>query len=336
VSGLGHLEAVDQTPEVGGSLFVAHPLIISHLVFGGATMSAGGADMSLVRAIVVLSLVSAPVLAQPPAAPPAGAQRDRGAPTPRDHPLGAKADFHVHLKSDLTLDAALLKSHDTGICYGVAINGGLSFPINSDAGLEPFLQEMRGKPAYVAFQAEGREWVRLFTRPALERFDYVFTDAMTWTDDNGRRMRLWIKEDVGDIADPQRFMDMLVSRATGIFDNEPIDLYVNPTFLPAELQADYEKLWTPERMKAIVDGLARNGIGMEINNRYHIPSAAFITLAKRAGVKFACGTNNTSAADLGANEYCIQMIRACDLGPRDFWAPPAEGRKAVQRRPLTR
>ena len=137
--------------------------------------------------------------------------------------------------------------------------------------------------------------MKLFTRPALEKFDYVFTDSMTWTDDTGKRMRLWIKEEVGEIGDPQAFMEMLVGGPPTIFDNEPIDIYVNSTFLPEALSADYDRLWTPARMKAIVDGLAKNGIAMEINNRYRIPSAAFIRLAKQAGVKFACGTNNTNA-----------------------------------------
>lgn len=278
--------------------------------------------MSLVRrllpAMVVLSVTCLPASAQPPQPPP----------------KGAKVDYHVHLKLGLTLDEALRRSRESGIYYGIVINGGLSFPVNSDAGLQPFLEMMRGQPAYTAFQAEGREWVRLFTKAALEKFDYVFTDAMTWTDDDGKRMRLWIKEDVGVIADPQRFMDTLVNRATGIFKNEPIDLYVNPTFLPAQLSADYDKLWTPERMKTIVDGLAGNGIAMEINNRYRIPSAAFITLAKQAGVKFACGTNNASADDLGRNEYCAEMIRLCDLRDADFWTPPAAGRKAIQRKPM--
>ena len=290
--------------------------------------------MSILRALACLVLIASPALAQPPRSEAIGAKADQVSPKPQDRPIGAKADFHVHIKGDLTLDDALRKSHDTGIYYGIVINGGMSFPVNSDAGLEAFLQQMRGKPAYVAFQAEGREWVRSFTKPTLGKFDYVFTDAMTWTDDSGKRMRLWIKEDVGPIADPQAFMDTLVRRATGIFDHEPIDLYVNPTFLPAVIAADYDRLWTPGRIKAIVDGLARNGIGMEINNRYRIPSAAFVRLAKQAGVKFACGTNNTGAADLGANEYCAQMIQECGLGPRDFWSPPADGRKAVQRRPL--
>jgi histidinol phosphatase-like PHP family hydrolase len=131
-------------------------------------------------------------------------------------------------------------------------------------------------------------------------------------------------------------MDTLVSRAVGIFTNEPIDIYVNPTFIPAVLQKDYDRLWTPARMKAIVDGLAANGIAMEINNRYRIPSAAFVRLAKQAGVKFACGTNNTGAADLGRNEYCIEMIRECGLQPEHFWMPPGDGKKAVQRKPLVR
>lgn len=268
--------------------------------------------------VVVLGL-SAPVLAQP-AAPP----------------VGAKVDYHVHPKGTLTIADALRRSQETGIYYGLVINGGLTFSVNSDAGLEAFLQEMQGKPAYKAFQAEGREWVGLFSRATLAKFDYVFTDAMTWTDDNGRRMRLWIKDDVGAIADPQKFMDMLVARATAIFDHEPIDLYVNPTFLPEQIAGDYDTLWTPARMAALVNRLAANGIGLEINNRYRIPSAAFIRLAKRAGVKFACGTNNSSANDLGRNEYCAEMIKVCDLGPADFWVPPAEGKKAVQRKPLAR
>ena len=273
--------------------------------------------MSPVRPIACLVLMASVAFAQPP----------------RPAPVGAAADYHVHVKGDLTLDEALRRSRADAITYGVAVNGGVGFPIDSDAGLEAFLREMRGKPVFVAFQAEGREWLTRFSRQALEKFDYVFTDSMTWSDDAGRRMRLWIPEDVGTIADPQRFMDMLVDRATTIFANEPIDLYVNSTYIPDQLAADYDRLWTPARMKRIVDGLAAAGIGMEINNRRRIPSPSFIRLAKQAGVKFSCGTNNAGAADLGRNEYCIQMIRECDLRAENFWAPPAEGQKAVQRRP---
>ncbi len=253
---------------------------------------------------------------------------------PRPAPVGAAADYHVHVKGDLTLDDALRRSRQDGIAYGIAINGGVGFPTSSDAGLEPFLAEMRGKPVFTAFQAEGREWVTLFTPKALGKFDYVFTDSMTWTDDSGKRMRLWIPEDVGTITDPEKFMDMLVDRATRIFAEEPIDLYVNPTYIPDQLSSQYDRLWTPARMKRIVDGLAGHGIGMEINNRRRIPSAAFIRLAKQAGVKFACGTNNAGASILAATSTCAEMIKECDLRAEHLWSPPAEGKKAVQRREL--
>ncbi len=243
-------------------------------------------------------------------------------------------DYHTHLKMGLGLDGVLKRWREQGIYAGIAVNGGLGFVINDDAGLEPFLAQVRGKPVFVAFQAEGREWVRLFSRSALERFDYVFTDSMTWTDDNGKRMRLWIDDEVGTIADAQQFMDTLLNRTLRILNTEPIDIYVNPTFLPKQLAPRYDELWSAFRMDAVVAALAKNGVAMEINNRYRIPSAAFIKRAKHAGVKFTCGTNNAGPDDLGRMEYCIEMIRACGLTWQDMWVPPANGSKAVQRKPL--
>jgi hypothetical protein len=241
-------------------------------------------------------------------------------------------DYHTHLKEGLRLEDVLQRTRVEGIKAGIAINGGLSFPINSDAGLEPFLEQMQGQPVFVAFQAEGREWVRLFSRTMLERFDYVFTDAMTWTDDDGHRMRLWIDSEVPPIADAQTFMDMLVARTVGIISEEPIDIYVNPTFLPNQIAARYDALWTPERMTRVITALRDHRVALEINNRYKLPSAAFIRQARAAGVKLACGTNNSGAADLGHMEYCVAMIRQLGLTAADMWTPPPNGQKAIQRK----
>jgi hypothetical protein len=253
---------------------------------------------------------------------------------PRPAPAGAKADYHVHVKGGLTIEDAMSRSRADGITYGVAINGGLDQPATDDAAAEAFLAAMRPHPVFVALQGEGREWVKHFSLATLEKFDYLFTDAMTWSDDSGKRMRLWMADEVGTIIEPDRFVDMLVDRATRIFADEPVDLYVNPTFLPDQIKADYDTLWTPARIKRIVDVLVANGVGMEINNRYRIPSRAVIMAAKQAGVKFSCGTNNRGADDLGHNEYCAEMIEACDLKMENLWRPPAEGQKAIQRKPL--
>lgn len=247
-------------------------------------------------------------------------------------------DYHTHLKGTLTLDDVMRRWREQGIYAGIAVNGGMGFPVASDADLDQLLRqdrEVRGRrPFFTAFQAEGREWVRLFSNRLLAEFDYVFTDSMTWTDDRGKRMRLWIDREVGSIEDPQQFMDMLVDRTVRILKDEPIDIYVNPTFLPNQLAARYDELWTPARMERVVSALQASGVAMEINNRYRIPSAAFIRRARALGVKFTCGTNNAGAEDLGRMEYCIEMIRACGLTWQDMWVPPADGHKAVQRKPL--
>ena len=141
-------------------------------------------------------------------------------------------DYHVHLKEGLTLEQALEKSRRDGIDYGIAVNCGKGFPIENDDGARAFFESMKGQPVFIAMQAEGREWMQMFTRRAVALFDYIFTDSMTWTDNHGKRMRLWIPEEVGTIADPQEFMDTLVDRAVGILEREPIDIYANPTFLP--------------------------------------------------------------------------------------------------------
>ncbi len=164
---------------------------------------------------------------------------------------------------------------------------------------------MKGQPIFVAMQAEGREWTQMFSRRAAALFDYIFTDSMTWTDNHGRRMRLWIPEEVGTIADPQEFMDTLVDRTVGILDHEPVDIYANPTYLPDHLAKDYETLWTEARRKKVVDAAVRNGVAIEINNRYQLPSPSFIKMAKAAGCKFTFGTNNTGPeTSAAANTAC--------------------------------
>lgn len=242
-------------------------------------------------------------------------------------------DYHTHIKGTLTLDQVLAKGRRDGIGCGIAINCGQNFPVQDDAGALKFIESMRGVPAFAAMQAEGREWTKMFSRAAAGQFDYIFTDSMTWTDNRGRRMRTWIADEVGTIADPQEFMDTLVARATGILESEPVDIYVNPTYLPDVISRDYDKLWTDERMRKLVTAAAKNGIAIELNDRYRLPGQRFVQMAKDAGCKFTFGTNNTGADDLRRCEYGIEMVRACKLGWQDFFVPAPLGSRAVDRKP---
>ena len=203
--------------------------------------------------------------------------------------------------------------------------------VQNDRAALQYLDSLKGQPCFVAMQAEGREWTQMFSRGVAAQFDYIFTDSMTWTDNRGKRMRLWIPDEVGTIADPQEFMDTLVERTVGILEHEPVDIYVNPTFLPDVLAKDYESLWTEERRRKVIDAAVRNGVAIEINNRYKLPSPSFIRMAKAAGAKFTFGTNNAGPEDLGRCEYGLRMVEECKLEWQDFFVPLA-GPKAIERK----
>ena len=241
-------------------------------------------------------------------------------------------DYHVHLKNGLTLEGALQKSRRDGIEYGLAVNAGILSDVKDDAAAEKWVASMQGQPAFLALQAEGREWTRIFSRRTTALFDYVFTDSETWTDDHGKRMRLWIPQEVGFIAEPQQFMETLVDRTIGILEKEPIDIYANPTFLPQQIAKDYDTLWTEERMQKVARAAASNQIAIELNNRYRIPSPNFVRLAKAAGCKFSFGSNNKGASDLGRCEYGLQIVNECKLGWQDFFVPGAWTARAIARK----
>jgi hypothetical protein len=230
-------------------------------------------------------------------------------------------DLHTHLKGGLTEEQALAHARYYGYSYGIAVNCGLMMGFEDDGVLNEFLDSYEASPfSWFAMQAEGREWLDLFTQESRERFDYVFTDGMTWTNRNGKRMRLWIPQET-EVGDPQDFMEQLVENIEKIVTTEPIDIHVNPTFLPAEISDRYDELWTEERMDRVIAALVKGGVALEINNRYRIPSAAFIKRARQAGVKFTFGTNNGGADDLGRMDYAIEMIGECGLESADMWIP---------------
>jgi hypothetical protein len=236
-------------------------------------------------------------------------------------------DYHVHLKGGLTIAQACENSLKLGINYGIAPNCGLKFPVTNDQTLAMYMDTVKGMPIFKGMQAEGREWVTLFSPEAVAKFDYVFTDGMTWTDHKGRRMRLWIPAEAF-VDDEQQFMDELVGKIESVVSQEPIDIHVNPTFLPASIAAKYDELWTDARIDRFVKVLADNHVSLEINSRFKLPSEKILRKAKEAGVKFTFGTNN-SGADLGTLDYSLEMKEKLGLTYKDMFMPKKPADKPV-------
>lgn len=227
-------------------------------------------------------------------------------------------DYHVHLKGGLTKEVAAKQSRQTGINYAIAPNCGIGFPITNDEQVLAFLNEMRSEPFILAMQAEGREWLTTFSPETVNEFDYVFTDALTFKDNKGRRTRLWIPEETW-IENEQQYMDMIVDRICSVLQ-EPVNIYVNPCFLPASMADRYDEFWTEKRIDHVIEALVKSGKALEINELYQIPSKAIILKAKAAGVKFTFGSNNVTpnVSDLS---YSIRMMKECGLTAEDMYKP---------------
>ena len=231
-------------------------------------------------------------------------------------------DFHVHLKG-WNQEQAMAHSRKTGIFYGIAPNCGIGFPVTSDADIATYLDTTRNLSSFQAMQGEGREWPTTFSAKAREEFDYVFTDAMTFTDHKGRRTRLWMPREIWIDISHERYMDIIVDRIVKVLKEEPIDIYVNPCFLPNAMKPDYDQLWTDARINKVIEALMTKKIALEINARYRIPNEKIIRAAKEAGIRFTFGTNNADS-NIRKLEYCIEMMHKCGITDRDMFFPVAK------------
>lgn len=239
-------------------------------------------------------------------------------------------DYHVHLKGGLTKEIAHAMSMNYGINYGVAPNageGGVGRMLADDKEVYEYFEEVKPLPFLCGVQGEGRKWTATFSQEALGIFDYLFTDAMTIMDHKNRNSRIYRAEEVHyDGVSKEQYMEQIVDQTVKILTNEPADIFANPTYIPEDMQADYDKYWTDERINRVLDVMQKHSIALEINPRYKIPSMKIIQMAKDRGMKFTFGTNNVDA-NFGKLEYCIEAIKQCGITADDIWFPSMSIRK---------
>ena len=239
-------------------------------------------------------------------------------------------DWHVHLKGGLTKEMAHAMSMNYGINYGVAPNageGGVGRMLADDAEVRAYYEEVKNHPFLFGVQGEGRKWTQTFSQEALGIFDYLFTDAMTIIDHKKRNARIYRAEEViRDGVTMDQYMEQIVDQTVKILTNEPADIFANATYIPDDMNPDYAKYWTEERVDRVLDVMEKHNIALEISARYKIPSLEVIKEAKKRGLKFTFGTNNVDA-DFGRLEYCFEAVEKCGLTVEDMWFPTMSVRR---------
>lgn len=231
-------------------------------------------------------------------------------------------DYHAHIAGAVALDQAIAISKRRGVKLGVLKHAGApghDYQISNDDELRAWVRETQGQPVFTGIEAESTDWASVFSKSAVAMLDYVQADCLSLLDPSGAPMRMW--EPDFRVADAQSFMDRYVDFHVQRITNEPLDILVMPTFLPASLAPDADRLWTAARMDAIITAAVRHRVALEIDSESRIPRFAFLERAKAAGVTFAFGSNAQTAEGLGNLSYCTESYRRLGLTLAQFFCP---------------
>lgn len=242
--------------------------------------------------------------------------RSLGAPAADGFPL---IDLHVHLTASFTIDRVMEIAGKTGVQFGIMVNPGGA--VSDDAGLRRFVDALKPYPVYCGLQPMSPGWSKNFSPEAIKLLDYVMMDPQTIPNGNGygETLRIWNFDTYVD--DPGKFMETYMAHTLEVIENqEPLNIFGWPLFLPVCIARDYYTLWTEERMRRIIAALKKRAVAVEINDLAHTPHEKFILMAKEQGLKFAFGSD-TRDQKAGRLDYCKSVAKKCNLKRDDFFQP---------------
>ena len=247
--------------------------------------------------------------------------------TPPERPGFPVADYHVHLSPTLSIEQAVALGKERQIQIGILEHPGPGFPINTDDDLRKYIDGLRKYPVRIGLQPVYAGWSKSFSKSLLDELDYILMDALTLPKPDGSWWAIWQIDTMVD--DEEEFMARYMQFIEQVLTTEPIDVFGWPTFLPVPIARLYAQLWTRQRIERIIDlcadttQRARPGkkLAIEINEVAHVPDENFITLAKRADLKFTFGTDSRTPENAAHFYYCYQMAQKCGLTEADMFVP---------------
>jgi len=209
-------------------------------------------------------------------------------------------DWHIHIRGGMTPEKAFQRAIETGVRSGVLENHGRDWPLCNDQKLSEFIADVErvnetiADPAQklkIGIQVNDRDWYRQISPEVRQKLDYILADTMIMdTDENGKPQKLWLLPKDHPV-DPEAWMNRYMEHNLQILD-EPINILANVTYLPSFVEDQYDKLWTEERMKAIIQKAIDRNIALEIQAESDFPKPKFIQLALKMGAKLSFGSNN--------------------------------------------
>ena len=226
-------------------------------------------------------------------------------------------DLHVHTTNTFTIDKMMKISKQRRVKFGIVEHPAV-WAIKNDADLKRYIEKMRKYPVYVGLQPMTPGWASVFSPELLKQLDYVLMDPQTIPLGNGQYQRIYELETY--VEDTEAFMKRYMEHSLYILQEEPINIFGWPLFLPVCIARDYYTLWTEDRMNQIIQAAKAKNIALEINDMAHTPHEKFILMAKQQGLKFTFGSDSRND-NAGRLEYCKAIAAKCNLEAGDFYVP---------------
>jgi histidinol phosphatase-like PHP family hydrolase len=235
-----------------------------------------------------------------------------------DFPL---IDLHVHLTNDYTIDRMMEIAKTRNVKFGI-VDHPADWALRNDADLKRYIDKLRKYPVYIGLQPIDLEWSKRFSPELLSQIDYVLMDPQRVPMGNGETLSIWQFDTY--VEDTEEFMKRYMAYAMEVLNNQPINIFGWPLFLPVCIARDYYTLWTQERMQQIISAAKKRNIAIEINDMSHTPHDKFILMAKAQGLKFTFGSDSRNQ-NAGRLAYSKSVAKKCNLKKEDFFIPKSKG-----------
>lgn len=230
-------------------------------------------------------------------------------------------DLHVHLTNEFTIETVMQIAKEKKVKFGIVEHPAV-WAIKDDADLKRYIEKLRKYPVYVGLQPLEMGWSKRFSPELLSKIDYILMDPQRVQMANGETLQIW--EFNTYIENTEVFMERYMAHTMDILNNEPINIFGWPLFLPVCIARDYYTLWTKERMQQIITAAKKKNIAIEINDMAHTPHDKFILMAKEQGLKFTFGSDSRNM-NAGRLDYSKAVAKKCNLKKEDFYIPVAKG-----------
>ena len=231
-----------------------------------------------------------------------------------DYPL---LDLHVHMTNQFTIDRIMEISQKKEVKFGI-VDHPISWAVKNDEDLKRYIENLRKYPVLIGLQPNYLGWSKNYSSELLAQVDYILMDPQMVPTGKGDSMRIWEFDTYVD--DTEDFMKRYMDYSMQILENEPINIFAWPLFLPVCIARDYYTLWTEERMQQIISAAKKRNIAIEINDMSHTPHDKFILKCKEQGLKFTFGSDSRNQ-NAGRLAYCIDVAKKCGLKAGDFYIP---------------